>query len=237
MLAGAREVAAAICPYLASAGGSWRMAMPSRDHRCIALSPPTAQTAEKQRRHCLSADHTECPIYRATREARQTTLAGGADPGRIADADAARRPLPRTAPILLEPPRLVDQATTRLQLDRAPGQLALVALMVVAFAVVALSRFAGGSGPGPSADPSALAAVPSRLATTPTPIQTVEPTAPEPSASAPAPSPSFRATYTVKKGDTLAGVASKFKTTVAALVKANNLTTKALHVGQLLNIP
>jgi LysM repeat protein len=79
--------------------------------------------------------------------------------------------------------------------------------------------------------------VPSRLATTPTPIQTVEPTAPEPSASAPAPSPSFRATYTVKKGDTLAGVASKFKTTVAALVKANNLTTKALHVGQLLNIP
>jgi len=237
VLAGAREVAAAICPYLASAGGSWRMAMPSRDHRCIALSPPTAQTTDKQRRHCLSADHTECPIYRATREARQTTLAGGADPRRIADADAARRPLPRTAPILLEPPRLVDQATTRLQLDRAPGQLALVALMVVAFAVVALSRFAGGSGPGPSADPSALAAVPSRLATTSTPIPSVEPSAPEPSASAPAASPSFRATYTVQKGDTLAGVASKFKTTVAALVKANNLTTKALHVGQLLNIP
>src|SRR4051794_35833103 len=36
--AGAREVAAAICPYLASVGGSWRMATPSRDHRCIGIA-------------------------------------------------------------------------------------------------------------------------------------------------------------------------------------------------------
>ena len=63
--AGAREIAAALCPYLASEGGSWRMATPSRDHRCIALSPPTAQTTDKQRRHCLSAQHVDCSIYRA----------------------------------------------------------------------------------------------------------------------------------------------------------------------------
>jgi hypothetical protein len=234
--AGAREVAAALCPYLASAGGSWRMATPSREHRCIALSPPAAQTTDKQRRHCLSAEHVDCSIYRAARESRRATLAGGADPRRIAAADDARRPLPRTAPILLEPPRLVDQVT-RLQLDRAPGQLALVALMVVAFAVVALSRLTSGSSPGPSLDPSPSALGPSRPAPTSTPVPTVAPSADASASASSSASPSFRTTYTVKKGDTLVGVASKFQTTAEAIRTLNNLTTSTLHVGQVLKIP
>src|SRR6185295_11681978 len=139
----AREIASAMCPYLSSSGGAWRAANPSRDHRCTALTPPAPQPVDKQRRHCLATEHVECSICRAAQAARQTSLAAGADPERIATADSTRRPLPRTTPVLLEPPRLLDQVT-RLQLDRAPGQVALVALMVVAFAIVALSRFSGG---------------------------------------------------------------------------------------------
>ena len=234
--ASARDVAAAICPYLASAGGSWRMATPSRDHRCRGLTPPTPQTTEKQRRHCLSPEHVECAIFRAARDARQTTLAAGSDPQRVIAADEARRPLPRTAPILLEPPRLIDQVT-RFQLDRAPGQFALVALMVVAFAIVALSRLsAGGPDPG-SPGPGAVASlqsIPARTSSpTPVTVPSASPSA-DPSASS---GPTYRTTYTVKRGDTLIGVASKFKTTAAAIRRLNNLKSSTLYVGQVLKIP
>jgi LysM repeat protein len=233
--ASVREIATAICPYLSSTAGSWRAANPSRDHRCVALTPPAPQPTDKQRRHCLSADHVECSIFRAAQTARQTALAAGADPARIAAADAARRPLPRTTPVLLEPPRLLDQAA-RLQLDRAPGQLALVALMVVAFAIVALSRFTAPASSAPSPSPSFVAVLPS-AAPTPTPTPTAEPSAgPSDQASA-GPNPSFRTTYTVKKGDTLIGVAAKFKTTAAAIRKLNALKSSSLTVGQVLKIP
>jgi LysM repeat protein len=231
------EISAAICPYLSSVGGSWRSAAPSRDHRCQALSPPSPQPTEKQRRHCLSADHDHCSIFRAARTARETTLAAGADPRRVTAADEARRPLPRTAPVLLEPPRLIDQVM-RLQIDRAPGQLALVVLMVVAFLVVALSRFSAGAGPAASPGPSFIAIGPSAEPSTPvaTPVAPSSPSdSAAPSASA-APSP--RTTYTVKKGDTLQGIATKFKTTVAAIRTINNLKANStIHAGEVLKIP
>ncbi len=234
----AREIATAICPYLSSSAGAWRSASPSRNHRCLALTPPTAQTTVKQRQHCLVAAHVDCTIFAAAGAARQTALAAGADPARVAAADESRRPLPRTTPVLLEPPRLIDQAA-RLQLDRAPGQVALVALMVVAFAIVALSRLSGGGEPAPSANPSFVAAAPSLLAPTPSPTLVVEPSASGTGSAAPSggPSPSFRTTYTVKKGDTLIGVAAKFKTTASAIRKLNGLTSSTLHTGQVLKIP
>lgn len=44
--------------------------------------------------------------------------------------------------------------------------------------------------------------------------------------------------YTVKSGDTLYSIATRYKTTVAALAKANNITnTNVLRVGQVLKIP
>jgi hypothetical protein len=233
--ASAREVAAAICPYLVSAHGAFRSAAPSRDHRCGALSPPAPQPADKQKRHCLAAEHVECSIYRAAVAARHTALAAGADPERIAAADASRRPLPRTTPVLLEPPRLLDQAA-RLQLDRAPGQIALVALMVVAFAIVILSRFSAGAPPVASPGPSFVAVLPS-AAPTPRPSVAVRPSAPPSAAPSTAPKPSFRTTYVVKKGDTLIGVATKFKTTAAKIRTLNALKSSTLHVGQTLKIP
>ena len=44
-------------------------------------------------------------------------------------------------------------------------------------------------------------------------------------------------TYTVKKGDTLAKIAKKYKTTTANLKKLNNLKTTKIKVGQKLKVP
>jgi hypothetical protein len=227
------EAVAGTCPYLGSASGAWRAVAPSRDHRCNAVDPPAAQTTEKQRRHCISADHVDCPLYRAARSARAMTLAAGADIALVEAADRRRRPVARTAPILLEPPRLVDQAM-RLQLERAPGQIALIGLMVVAFLIVAVARLSGGSGPTP--DPSILVprATASASATSrPTPLPS---SAVGPSASVPASAAATR-TYTVKKGDTLVAIATKFQTTAAKIKALNGLKSSTLHVGQVLSIP
>lgn len=229
----ARDAVAGTCPYLLSAGGAWRSTSPSRDHRCSAVEPVAPQSTDKQRRHCLSSDHDHCALFRAARVARANNLIAGADPAAVDGADRTRRPLARTAPILLEPPRLVDQ-TMRLALDRAPGQPALIGLMIVAFAVVALARLSGGAAPAtvPSPGPSAVAVVPTR-APTPRPSPSVVVSV-APSTS---PSPSFRATYKVVKGDTLRAIAAKYKTTVAKIQAANGLKTTSLKIGQVLNIP
>ena len=58
------------------------------------------------------------------------------------------------------------------------------------------------------------------------------------SSASPSPTPSSTAkTYTVKSGDTLAGIAAKFSTTVAKLKAANKLTSDLIKVGQVLVIP
>lgn len=227
----ARDTVAGLCPYLTSAGGSWRIGTPSREHRCGAVDPPASQPTDKQRRHCLSDDHVECPIFVAARDARAAMLAAGADPELVVAADQRRRPLARTAPVLLEPPRLLDQAV-RFQFERAPGQVALIALMVVAFAIVALTRLSAGGEPAasPSAAPSQLAVAASP---TPSPTPFASPSV-GPSSS---PGPSFRTTYSVKKGDTLITIAKKYGTTAAKIKTINGLKSSTLHVGQVLKIP
>ena len=228
----ARDAVSGICPYLTASGGSWRMSAPSRDHRCGAVDPPAPQSKDKQRRHCLADEHVECPTFRAARDARTALLAAGADPALVQAADLRRRPLARTAPVLLEPPRLVDQAV-RLQFERGPGQIALIGLMVVAFAIVALTRLSvGGAAVAPSLEPSQQIAAASPTPS-PTPTATPSPSV-SPSSSA-APSP--RALYTVRKGDTLVTIAKKYATTAAKIKAFNGLTTSTLKVGQVLKIP
>jgi LysM repeat protein len=174
-------------------------------------------------------------MFRAARAARTATLAGGSDPVLVEVADRRRRPLARTAPILLEPPRLVDQAV-RLQLDRGSGQLALIALMVLAFAVVALTRLSAGGDPSASAGPSSVAAIASPNPT-PTPTPTAIPTPDSSGLPSAVPSASFRTTYKVKKGDTLLAIANHFRTTAAQIQALNGLKSSTLKVGQVLKIP
>jgi len=64
----------------------------------------------------------------------------------------------------------------------------------------------------------------------PTAVPSVGPTA--------GPTESASRTYKVKKGDTLFAVAQRFDTTVAALIKLNNIKDPSLiHVGLVLKIP
>lgn len=238
----------AICPYLTSTGGAWRSAVPARDHRCGAVDPPAPLTADKQRELCLSVDHASCATYRAARAARAATLLPGGDAALVAAADARRRPLARTAPVVLEPPRLIDQAA-RLPFDRVSGQVALVALMIVAFAAVGFARLSAGAGSEQSPSPSVSASPTAEPTPTPTRRPTPSPAASasgsalpgSPSASPVAvatPPPSFRATYTVRANDTLIGIAGTFRTTVQAIRDANGLAPGAiLRIGQILNIP
>ena len=93
-----------ICPYLLASQGGWRSAGPSRDHRCTAVDPPAALSADKQRSLCLIAEHTSCPAFRAARAARASMIAPGVDPSVVAAADAARRPVARAAPVIVEGP-------------------------------------------------------------------------------------------------------------------------------------
>lgn len=235
-LPSARDAVLGTCPYLTSAGGSWRTSSPGREHRCGAVDPPTPQTIDKQRRHCLSVDHTHCATFRAARDARATNLIAGADPIAIELADRRRRPIARTAPILLEPTRLVDQAV-QFKLDRGPGQLALIGLMVIAFAVVALSRLGGGAAPAALASvaPSQATVVASR---SPSPTVAASPSA-EPPVVPPSPSaaPAFRTTYRVRKGDTLLAIAQRYGTSPDRIRVLNGMTSSMLKIGQVLKIP
>lgn len=236
-----------ICPYLIATSGSWRSATPNREHRCGAVDPPGLLTIEKQRRLCLSVDHGACAAFRAAKAGRASVLAPGLDPTAVAVADAARRPIARTAVVVLERPRF-SVPTTRWPLDRALTQVVLVGLMILAFGAVAISRLSdpgsGGLVASPSASPSASATPTPRATLRPTPSPSVPPSSPGASAgtspvASPATSvaPSFRATYRVKSGDTLVAIAAQFGTTVKAIQEANGLTGTDLKVGQQLNIP
>jgi LysM repeat protein len=57
----------------------------------------------------------------------------------------------------------------------------------------------------------------------------------EPNSPKPTPKPSTY--YVVKSGDTLSAIASKYHTTVAAIKRANGLTSDTIRVGQRIKIP
>lgn len=238
-----RPTTGTICPYLMAESGGWRSASPNREHRCEAVDPAAPLSADKQRRLCLTLAHQTCPTYGAARGARAAAVAPGVDPAVLAAVEGARRPVARSATVILETPR-ISSPRVAWPLDRAVSQAALVGLMLVAFVLVAIARLsAGNAGPATSPSPAASVAV---IAPSPssTPIAT-----PSPSSSAVAPSesvepsvappstPAFRTTYTVRSGDTLAGIAGKFGTTPTAIKKLNNLANNTIHTGQKLKIP
>ena len=242
----------AICPFLATASGAWRAAFPVSEHRCTAVVPAVRIAPAKQRRLCLAASHETCATYLAALELRASTRGSPS----ATDARMGRhRPIPSTTPVLLERPRPALPVPATMQ--RGVGQLVLVALLAVAFVAIFFARLgsAPAASPGPTSSASAAIAAspttpssPSASAVTspstspsasPTPVRTPRPSV-RPS---PHPSPSAGATgaggtYTVKSGDTLSGIASRFGTTVKALAQLNGLVAPyVIHPGQVLQIP
>ena len=202
--------------------------------------PPAAVSTEKQRRLCLALEHASCTAFRAHRAGRAAMLAPGVDPSVVAVADATRRPIARTSPVVLERPRL-SAPTARWPLDRAVSQAALVILMVIAFVAVAVARLSSPDAAvaplAPSASATPVATATPTVRPTETPSTSIAPNASVPP-SAPAATPAAaRTTYKVKKGDTLIGIASRFGTSVAAIRRLNNMSGSNLKVGQVLKIP
>ncbi len=244
----------AMCPYLLAADGRSRASNASRDHRCTAVAPAAILATEKQRRLCLVADHLGCSTYTAATAVHGTL----ARPSRVRPTT---RPLTRTTPVMLDQGRLSRLGVPALP-QRHVGQGGLVALMAVAFGALAVARLSVG-GPelrpsvvnGASASPAVtVSAEPAAGATSDpvsptsdlagepaaTPERTlvpseVDPTAPPPDAS---PAPAGAKTYTIKRGDTLSGVAGSYGITWQALAELNGITDPGrLRIGQVLQLP
>ena len=253
--------ARAICPYLAGRPGDWRSINPDRDHTCGAVEPPALVASEKQRRLCLVAAHTSCATYLAARgidDDDESTTDGGARPveapawpvdgsARPSGAERGRWAVPRTAPVVLE---RGGPSLAGLRIDRTTAQVGLIALMILAFAVLAVARLTAGPGeagagsgvsPSPSVGASASPAPSPVPSPSPSPAPSLSPSplpSPTPSAGpSPSPVPSSSRTYRVRSGDTLIGIASRFGTTVAAIRSVNGLTSTVIHPGQVLKIP
>lgn len=237
---------ARICPYLAAADGTWRSASVAREHRCGAVTPPAPLAAEKQRRLCLTAQHSTCATFEAARATRSV------GPDRIATLP---RPLARTTPVILDHGRIAI-AVPALRTDRTTGQAILIILMALAFVAIVVAKLSGSgasvdaSHASPSSrstartsvDPSfAATAGPSALATSDLGGSAAPTTgtggsgvpSTQPGSSAPA-----TRTYKVKSGDTLIGIAAKFGTTSKAIANLNGMTVgQTLRIGQTLKIP
>jgi len=115
----------------------------------------------------------------------------------------------------------------------------MVGLLALALIAIVVAR---------TLPPPALPAAPSIPAVvatpdpTPTPTLEATPTAtarPSPAPSrAPSPPPKVLRTYRVRSGDTLIGIASRFGTTVEAIIRENRLSdANQLKIGQVLRIP
>jgi hypothetical protein len=234
-----------LCPYLATTDGNWRSSNPTREHRCVAVTPPVPLALDKQRRLCLVADHAACATYGAAVAARPPFALAATTRGRV---------IARTTPIVLDQTRF-DLRLPALRPDRLSGQGLLVGLLALAFAAILIARPPGDSGaangdshttPGPTtAAAASVTPRPSPNAST-APVVTARPVgsaAPRPSAQPASPSPSAQpttsgATYKIKSGDTLSAIAARFGTTVKVLVALNHIGDPSrIHVGQVLKLP
>lgn len=243
-----------ICPFLAIDGGGWRSSSPSRDHRCGAVTPAVPLAIDKQRRLCLTDTHLECATFLAATGSSPSgdmasLRAALGRPGAGATPTVTRWSLVRTVPVVLDRGR-VPASVGAIARDRRAGQLVLAGLLIAAFAAVAVARLGSGSpnrvgaigssaptaSPRATASPATPTAVPSAAVTA---APTIAPTAAPTAAVTPAPSVAHK-TYTVKSGDTLGGIASRFGTTVDAIAKLNNIARadySRIRVGRVLLIP
>jgi LysM repeat protein len=231
------------CPFLLAEGGGWRLDLPSREHRCAAVSPAAPLSIEKQQRLCLTASHPTCATYQASMAARADRL------GFPSSDRATRWALARTTTVVEDAGGLRGRFTTLL-LDRRRWPAIPAVLLVGTLFTLAVSGLGNGSKPvsataapsGPALTPPGASPAPTSL---PAPSSAPEPTSTPASSIAPSPTPlasegpaaTFR-TYKVKSGDTLSAIAATYGTTSRAIADLNGITvTTTLHIGQVLKIP
>ncbi len=255
-----------VCPYLLAADGGWRASTPAREHRCTAVSPAAILAPEKQRRLCLVAEHRGCSTYAAASGVGgvgDEPLAH--DRSRAGRPFARTAPLvldhggfAMSMPALGSE-RSLGQSGLVALMAVAFGAIIIARLSGGGPALTPAQVAGAASGtPSPSSAATARATtipaateeaapgrtlVPTEVEPTPTPAAEATPKATAeatPKATAEAtPSPAAAAkTYTVRSGDTLAGIAGEFGTTWQVLAQLNRLDDPtALQVGQVLELP
>jgi LysM repeat protein len=260
------EAVRLVCPYLVAAAGGWRAMHPTRDHRCGATLPTAAPAIAKQRETCLSAAHRGCATYLAARDLELASAGGtprvsgaGFWPETRSVVLALEPAHGRIGGLAGAPVRHGGQALL-------VGLIVLAFLVLVIARVTppssggAMPSAAGGTAvgsgvptsvapSGPAAGGASPAASPSRSdaapTTSPGATASVAPSpSPSPSRSpaatprpTPTPVPADAVRYTVRPGDTLSAIASRFNTTVKKIRAANGLTSNIIRVGQVLVIP
>ncbi|MBI3750215.1 MAG: LysM peptidoglycan-binding domain-containing protein [Chloroflexi bacterium] len=232
---------AGVCPFLIAAGGAYRMGTPDREHRCAAFAPATSLALAKQARLCLTRNHPGCATYVASISARQARVGAAGRVGR-----AGRWGIARTMPVVEEVGGL--RATLgALIADRRTWPAIPAVLLATLLLALGLSGSWGQTPITAVASPTPTPRLTPRAtpSVVPSAVASVAPASEAPSAT-PAPTavatPAATATvayttYKVTSGDTLSGIASRFHTTVSAIMKLNGLTTTNLRVGQILKIP
>ena len=233
-----------MCPLLGLVGDR-HAAIDGADafHRCHAEDPPSTIDRTTQAQLCLSIAHDRCERYLAF-----VARTPGVSPGRLQAGDALV-----STRLLLAPQPAWRGFAGRARRSRSMlvvGGVAGIAVIGIAGAAVAGSLIGSDSDPSPSPTASAsptpttepTPTVTPSPSPTPTPTPVPTPTAtPVPTPSpvvTPAPTPPPQTTYTVVAGDTLALIADRFGTTVAALQAANGIgDPNTINVGQVLIIP
>lgn len=239
-----------VCPLLALAADG-RSVVDGVDpgHACHALDEPMPLERQQQAQLCLTARHDRCPRY------LQHVARRGGTPGRVAVADG----FVSTRMVLAPEPvwrgiagrarggrsgRVAAAGGAVLALSVAGAALAGPALdgslsvldtaaLVIGPSPTASSLPVASSGPRPTATPTESPSPLPSLTPTPsaTPSPTVVPTA------VPTATPAPVQTYVVQEGDTLAEIAQRFGTTVAALQAANEIEDpNQITIGQTLVI-
>ncbi|MCY7418926.1 MAG: LysM peptidoglycan-binding domain-containing protein [Chloroflexi bacterium] len=169
-----------ICPLLRAADGSWRSAVPTKEHRCWAGEPPSPLPTATQQELCLTSAHGGCERYLNNKDRRAAALAQ--DDIEIGRLETARfGPFVSPVPVAVDarPPRPDHRVRSVVGRRRIPGMI--IGGGVVLVGVVALAAILGGSRlPGVAALPSPTVAVTGAPEGQVTPVPAATADVPEP---------------------------------------------------------
>lgn len=169
-----------ICPYLRAADATWRSAIPTREHRCWAVTPASTLPSATQQELCLTPAHRGCERFLHSQGARADALAR--DEIMVERLAHARfGALVSAVPVAVDPrPAAADQGqgANRARRRRIPAMVIGGGVILVGAAVLA-AFLGGGRIPGfavaSATPPPVVSAPPIRPTTDPSVVAVATP--------------------------------------------------------------